>query len=183
MPKVNGALLPNKACLSCKKRKTGCDPGEPCLQCSKRREQCDRPTLELVRSRRRSSRSSITDIDELKTALLKLIERMEVGWTLPVKHVQLGEALQPKESNPWAEALERRKNAKSLSGSTLYDDRVEQSSYARGSGFHGDFFADEPSSFAFDWQDFLSLYKGMGDLRPPPPPLRDTILRRSGREE
>ncbi|KAJ7877714.1 hypothetical protein B0H14DRAFT_2712452 [Mycena olivaceomarginata] len=156
MPKVNGALLPNKACLSCKKRKTRCDPGEPCLQCSKRREQCDRPTLELVRFRKRSSRSSITDIDELKAALLKLIERIDFleatvfGLTLPVKHVQLGEALQPKESNPWAEALQRRNNAKSLSGSTLYDDRVEQSSYASGSGFHGDFFADEPSSFAFD---------------------------------
>ncbi|KAJ7858915.1 hypothetical protein B0H14DRAFT_2747723, partial [Mycena olivaceomarginata] len=73
MPKVNGALLPNKACLSCKKRKTRCDPGEPCLQCSKRREQCDRPTLELVRSRKRSSRSSITDIDELKAACSSLL--------------------------------------------------------------------------------------------------------------
>ncbi|KAJ7938008.1 hypothetical protein B0H13DRAFT_2261367, partial [Mycena leptocephala] len=90
--KVNGALLPNKACLSCKKRKTRCDPGGPCLQCSKRSERCDRPTLELVRSRKRSSRLSITDIDELKAALLKLIERIDFleatvfGWTLPVKH-------------------------------------------------------------------------------------------------
>ncbi|KAJ7939600.1 hypothetical protein B0H13DRAFT_2260999 [Mycena leptocephala] len=143
MPKVNGALLPNKACLSCKRRKTRCDPHSPCLQCSKRSEDCERPTAELVRVSKRKSKAN-TDIDGITAALTKLSERLDFleatvfGWTLPIEQVHHKQTAQGslEENNPWAEALARRRRVagQSLSGSTAYDDSHDASISARASG-------------------------------------------------
>ncbi|KAJ7849935.1 hypothetical protein B0H13DRAFT_1905916 [Mycena leptocephala] len=146
MPKINGALLPNKACLSCKRRKTRCDPNS-----TKRSENCERPTTQLVRLSKRNSKAT-TDIDGLLAALAKLNDRLDFleatvfGWTLPIHQVKDQQIPENSEeaSNPWAEALRRRRQKsaahQSLSGSTVYDQSLATygesiSAHASGSGF------------------------------------------------
>ncbi|KAJ6611052.1 hypothetical protein B0H10DRAFT_2057908 [Mycena sp. CBHHK59/15] len=156
MPKVNGALLPNKACLSCKRRKTRCDPHSPCLQCSKRSEHCERPTAELVRVSKRKSKAN-TDIDGITAVLAKLNERLDFveatifGWTLPIEQVHHKETSQDfQEENPWAEALARRRRvaSQSLSGSTAYDSSYDASISAHASG------SGSSPNFLFDFDTF-----------------------------
>ncbi|KAJ7874034.1 hypothetical protein B0H14DRAFT_3131116, partial [Mycena olivaceomarginata] len=155
--KVNGALLPNKACLSCKRRKTRCDPHSPCLQCIKRSEDCERPTAELVRVSKQKLKAS-THIDGITATLARLNERLDFleatifGWTLPIEQVHRRQTPPDFEEarNPWAEAIAcRRKVAdQSFSGSTEYDSSYDASISAHASG------SGSNSNVPFDFDTF-----------------------------
>ncbi|KAJ6576315.1 hypothetical protein B0H10DRAFT_2103070 [Mycena sp. CBHHK59/15] len=141
-----------KACLSCKRRKTRCDPHSPCLQCSI----VNGPTAELVRVSKRKSKAN-TDIDGITAVLAKLNERLDFveatifGWTLPIEQVHHKETSQDfQEENPWAEALARRRRvaSQSLSGSTAYDSSYDASISAHASG------SGSSPNFLFDFDTF-----------------------------
>ncbi|KAJ7923283.1 hypothetical protein B0H13DRAFT_1865094 [Mycena leptocephala] len=119
MPKVNGALLPNKA------RQIVWREGRS-LTPVKRSEDCERPSAELVRISKRKLKASI-DIDGIIAALSKLNERLDFleatifGWSLPIEQAHHEQIPQNSEaSNPWGEALARHRKVadQSLSGST-----------------------------------------------------------------
>ncbi|KAJ7903257.1 hypothetical protein B0H13DRAFT_1882101 [Mycena leptocephala] len=150
MPKVNGALLPNKACLSCKRRKTRSNAPRivngPQLNCSP---------------------NNIFDPDGIIAALAKFNERLDFletkifGWTLPIEQVHHKQTPQGFEeaSNPWAEALARHRKVagQSLSGSTADDSSYDTSisAHASGSGSSSNFLFDFDT---FPWDDQRESY-------------------------
>ncbi|KAJ7888761.1 hypothetical protein B0H13DRAFT_1888288 [Mycena leptocephala] len=128
----------------------------------KRSEDCERPTAELVKVSKRKLKAS-ADIDGITAALVKLNERLDFleatifGWTLPIEQVHHKQTQNFEEgSNPWAEALARRRKVahQSLSGSTAYDSSYDDASISVhiSGGGSGSIFSRDFDTFQWDGQ-------------------------------